>query len=113
MPVITATELRSILGVGATVSDATLDQKIAAAEGAILPFLKTTNGGLEIDYAEVPAVKEAILNASVDIYKMNTAPGGNYSGVDFNPSPWQLGRSFFERYEGLVSSWIDVRNLIG
>lgn len=111
--VITADTLRAALGVGATVSDEVLNQKIDAAEGALLPYLKTTNGGLVIDYSEVAVVREAVLDASVDLYKGTYAPGGNYSGVDFSPSPWQLGRQFFERYEGLLAPWLDVRTLLG
>lgn len=112
--VITASDLRAILGVGATVSDATLDAIIDAAEGALLPYLKPTDAeGVAIDYSTVPPVCEAIRHASIDVFKMRTAPGGNYNGVDFSPSPWQLGRQYFERFEGMLAPWLDVRSVLG
>lgn len=114
MAIVTASELREVLGVGVRVSDATLEQKIAAAEGILIPYLKTTDqAGVVIDYADVPNVKEAVLNASVDLFRQNSAPGGNYSSIDFTPSPWALGRSFFDRYEGLLAGYINVKSLIG
>lgn len=111
--IITAEELRDVLGVGANVLDATLDQVIDAAEGIITPYLKVSNGGIEIDYSLIAPVKEAVLDASIDIFRMRSAPGGNYSAVDFTPNPWALGRQFFERYEGLLAPWINVKGLIG
>jgi hypothetical protein len=114
MPIITAAELRPVLGVGSTVSDATLTQICNAAEGAITPYLRVKNAaGTNIDYSTIPVVKECTLAAAVELYKTRTAPGGQYSAVDFTPSPFQLGRSFFERFEGPMASYITTRGWLG
>lgn len=114
MSIITAAELRSVLGVGSTVSDATLTQVCQAAEGAITPYLRVkTSAGATIDYSTIPVVKECTLAAAVELWKTRTAPGGQYSAVDFTPSPWQLGRSFFERFEGPMASYMTTAGWLG
>lgn len=114
MTTITAAELRSVLGVGSTISDATLTQICQAVDGALLPYLRVkTSAGVTIDYSTVPVVKECALAAAVELWKTRTAPGGQYSAVDFTPSPFQLGRSFFERFEGPMASWMTTAGWVG
>jgi hypothetical protein len=114
MSIITATELRSVLGVGSNVSDATLTQVCEAAESAILPYLRTKDyHGETIDYSDVSVVKECTLAAAVELWKTRVAPGGSYQAVDFTPSPWQLGRSFFERFEGPLAYYLSMGGMIG
>lgn len=114
MPIITASELRSVLGVGSVVPDATLTQLCTAAEQAIVPHLRPkTPAGVVIDYATVAVVKECLLAAAVELWKTRTAPGGQYQAVDFTPSPWQLGRSFLDRFEGPMAPYLSTAGLVG
>lgn len=116
MTIITAADLRPVLGVGSTVTDATLTQICSAAEQAITPYLRVNTRDVvpvPIDYSGVPVVKECTLAAAVELYKTRTAPGGQFNGVDFTPNPFQLGRSFFERFEGPLASYLTVGGWLG
>lgn len=111
--IITKDELRAVLGVGATVSDATLTQLCTAAEQAIKPYLRNTTGNNATDYSTVAVVKECVLAAAVTLWKARTAPGGQFQAVDFTPSPWELGRSFLDRFEGPMAPYLKVESLLG
>jgi hypothetical protein len=59
-------------------------------------------------YANTPPVKTAILVVSTEIFQSVTAPGNMTNNVDFNPSPFVLGRSLQNRVIGLLNPFIDV-----
>ena len=62
-------------------------------------------------YADIAAVESAILVVSVEIFQSITAPGGQIEGVDFQPSPFRMGRSLQNRVIGLLSPFIDVETI--
>lgn len=110
--IITADELRAVLGVSESLySDEILDDQIDAAEGVILPMLKTLEE--PETYVGNANVEAAVLAVSVEIFASRNAPGGQTEGVDFSPSPFRLGRSLFNRVSGLLGSYIDVESMIG
>lgn len=112
--IITKDELRSVLGVGSTVSDAVLTQLCTAAEQAVKPYLRVKDAaGSTIDYSTVAVVKECVLAAAVSLWKTRTAPGGTFQAVDFTPSPYELGRSFLDRFEGPLAPYLNVKALFG
>ena len=188
MPIITASQLRTVLGVSSSLySDAYLDEIIGSAEQVILPLLTanqaavagvyltddvayyvtqrphgfvegqsvvcsgivpaTFNGTFTVTddisslyifsvalvnadiirrgvipagvaylsgadaatlYASTDAVESAMLIVSVEIFQSITAPGGQIEGVDFQPSPFRMGRSLMNRVIGLLSPYVDV-----
>ena len=59
-------------------------------------------------YATTPPVKSAILVVSTEIFQSVTASGNMTNNVDFNPSPFVLGRSLQNRVIGLLNPFIDV-----
>jgi hypothetical protein len=59
-------------------------------------------------YADTPPIKSAILVVSTEIFQSVTAPGNMTNNVDFNPSPFVLGRSLQNRVIGLLNPFIDV-----
>lgn len=59
-------------------------------------------------YANTPPVKSAILVVSTEIFQSVTASGNMTNNVDFNPSPFVLGRSLQNRVIGLLNPFIDV-----
>ena len=59
-------------------------------------------------YANTDAVESAMLIVSVEIFQSITAPGGQIEGVDFQPSPFRMGRSLQNRVIGLLGNYIDV-----
>jgi hypothetical protein len=112
--IITKDDLRAVLGVGAVVPDATLTQLCDAAEQAVKPYLRVkTAAGVTIDYSTVAVVKECTLAAAVSLWKTRTAPGGTFQAVDFTPGPWELGRSFFDRFEGPLAPYLNVGVMLG
>lgn len=112
---ITADELRPVLGVSEiTVSDDVLDQVIDAAWLVLKPQLKTLDSaGDPIDYSLIAPVKEAVLAGAVNVYKTRQAPGGNYNAIDLTPNPYELGRSFFDRFEGMLTPYLSVSGWFG
>lgn len=62
-------------------------------------------------YASTAAVEQAILVVSVEIFQSVVAPGGQIEGVDFQPSPFRMGRSLMNRVVGLLSPYIDVETI--
>jgi hypothetical protein len=81
-----------------------------------LPFipnaLATLSGGSAASlYANVPAIENAILLISVEIFQSITAPGNQIMSDTFQPSPWVLGRSLQNRVMGLLSPYIDVETM--
>ena len=59
-------------------------------------------------YQNTDAVESAMLIVSVEIFQSITAPGGQIEGVDFQPSPFRMGRSLQNRVIGLLGNYVDV-----
>jgi hypothetical protein len=59
-------------------------------------------------YADTPPIQSAILVVSTEIFQSVTAPGNMTNNVDFNPSPFVLGRSLQNRVISLLNPFIDV-----
>ena len=58
-------------------------------------------------------VESAVLNVSVEVFQSRVAPGGQIEGVDFNPSPFRMGRSLYNRISGLLGNLVDVNSVVG
>lgn len=112
--IIPLSRLRAILGVNVSVTDETLEEVALAAEGMILPLLKThDHGNHEIDYTEVPNVVEGLTNAAVEVYRFRKAPGGQFSSLDMVPQPFAMGKYFVEKYGSFFIGFVNVKGLIG
>ena len=72
-------------------------------------YLSGANAGTL--YASTEAIEQAILIVSVEIFQSVVAPGGQIEGVDFQPSPYKMGRSLMNRVIGLISPYIDVETM--
>ena len=59
-------------------------------------------------YASNPAVYEAIMVVSVEIFQSITAAGGQIEGVDFQPTPYRMGRSLLSRVIGILGKSLDT-----
>jgi hypothetical protein len=104
-----------------TVTDAITDPYIFSAalvnadiliRGVIpagVAYLSGANAGTL--YASTEAIEQAILIVSVEIFQSVVAPGGQIEGVDFQPSPYKMGRSLMNRVIGLISPYIDVETM--
>lgn len=86
---------------------------IAADTTTVIPVipagLATLDGSSAEDlYANTPPIQSAILVVSTEIFQSVTAPGNMTNNVDFQMSPFVLGRSLQNRVIGLLNPFIDV-----
>jgi hypothetical protein len=59
-------------------------------------------------YASNPAVYEAVIVVSVEIFQSITAAGGQIEGIDFQPTPYRMGRSLLNRVIGILGKSLDT-----
>jgi hypothetical protein len=60
-----------------------------------------------------PEVKEAALMVCVDIWNARQSAFGQAQAVDFQPGPYKMGRSIYNRVAGLLANHRDPRGMIG
>lgn len=77
---------------------------------AIIPSGTTYLSGYDAAtiYASNPAVYEAIIVVSVEVFQSITAAGGQIEGVDFQPTPYRMGRSLLSRVIGILGRSLDT-----
>lgn len=74
--------------------------------------LAVLNGSSADDlYSAVAPVKSALLVVSVEVFQSITAPGNTSAQVDFQPSPFVLGRSLQNRVVGLLAPFLDTETM--
>ena len=64
-------------------------------------------------YASNAAIESAITIVSVEVFQSITAAGGQIEGVDFQPTPYRMGRSLANRVAALLSQYRDASGLVG
>lgn len=72
----------------------------------VIPSGKATLSGAAT-YVGNDAVESAIYIVSIEIFQSRTASGGQIEGVDFNPTPYRMGRSLQNRVVGLLAPYLD------
>lgn len=79
-------------------------------ENAIIPHGTTYLSGYDAAtiYASNPAVYEAIIVISVEVFQSITAAGGQIEGIDFQPTPYRMGRSLLNRVIGILGKSLDT-----
>jgi len=77
---------------------------------AVIPHGTTYLSGYDAAtiYASNPAVYEAIMVVSVEIFQSITAAGGQIEGIDFQPTPYRMGRSLLSRVIGILGKSLDT-----
>lgn len=77
---------------------------------AIIPSGTTYLSGYDAAtiYAANPAVYEAIIVVSVEVFQSITAAGGQIEGIDFQPTPYRMGRSLLNRVIGILGKSLDT-----
>ena len=79
-------------------------------ENAVIPHGTTYLSGYDAAtiYANNPAVYEAIIVISVEVFQSITAAGGQIEGIDFQVSPYRMGRSLLNRVIGILGKSLDT-----
>lgn len=77
---------------------------------AVIPHGTTYLSGYDAAtiYATNPAVYEAIIVVSVEVFQSITAAGGQIEGVDFQVTPYRMGRSLLNRVVGILGKSVDT-----
>ena len=73
----------------------------------------TLSGYSAVDiYANTPAIESAILAVSVEVFQSRVAAGGQIEGVDFQSTPYRMGRSLTNRVSTLLMPYLDVETVV-
>jgi len=74
----------------------------------------TVSATTHVDYATVPAVREAALMLAVDIWQARQAAGGQAASIDgFAPSPFRMGNTLIARIRGLLAPYMGPASMVG
>lgn len=64
-------------------------------------------------YAGNASIESAIYAVSIEVLQSRTAAGGQIEGIDFQSSPYRMGRSLLNRVVGLLGNYIDEGTMVG
>lgn len=59
-------------------------------------------------YVGNSAIESAVLNTSVEVFQSRTAAGNAVDGVDFQVSPYRMGRQLVQRISSLLAPYVDT-----
>jgi hypothetical protein len=80
----------------------------------IVPYGKASGVDTkQTSYATTPAVREAAMMLAVDIWQARQTPATGGTAVDFQPSPYKMGRSLISRVQGLIAPYVGPRSMVG
>lgn len=67
-----------------------------------------------LDPSTIPAIQEAALMVSIDIWQSRQAPSSGGVTVDgYAPSPYRMGNTLMARVRGLLAPYLDPRSMVG
>ena len=67
-----------------------------------------------LDPSTVPAIQEAALMISIDIWQSRQAPSSGGVSIDgYAPSPYRMGNTLLARVRGLIAPYLDPRSMVG
>jgi len=92
---------------------------LAITSGTVNPYHEINPYGLAsaetyTDYTAIPAVKQASLMISIDIWQSRQAPASGGVSIDgYTPSPYRMGNTLMARVRGLLAPYLDPRSMVG
>lgn len=67
-----------------------------------------------LDPSTIPAIQEAALMISIDIWQSRQAPSSGGVTIDgYQPSPYRMGNTLLARVRGLLAPYLDPRSMVG
>jgi hypothetical protein len=63
-------------------------------------------------YANSAPIESAVLAVSVEVFQSRVAAGGQIEGVDFQSTPYRMGRSLTNRVSTLLQPFLDVETVV-
>lgn len=105
---------KTITGVGVdSITYAITGNNTAAPYHPVNPF-GSVAADTYVDYTTVPAIQEAALMISIDIWQSRQAPSSGGVTIDgFAPSPYRMGNTLLARVRGLLAPYLDPRSMVG
>ena len=105
---------KTITGVGEyTITYAVTGSPTASEYHPVVPY-GVVSGVTQNTYSTIPAVKEASLMISIDIWQSRQAPSSGGVTVDgYAPSPYRMGNTLLARVRGLLAPYLDPRSMVG
>lgn len=89
------------------------NNNVAAPYHPVNPF-GTVAAESYLDPSTVPAIQEAALMISIDIWQSRQAPSSGGVTIDgFAPSPYRMGNTLLARVRGLLAPYLDPRSMVG
>ena len=68
----------------------------------------------DVDYSTKPAVQEASLMISIDIWQSRQAPSSGGVSIDgYTPSPYRMGNTLMARVRGLLAPYLSPNSMVG
>jgi hypothetical protein len=105
---------KTITGVGEySITFAVTGSPTASEYHPVVPY-GVVSGVTQNTYSSIPAVKEASLMISIDIWQSRQAPSSGGVTVDgYAPSPYRMGNTLLARVRGLLAPYLDPRSMVG
>jgi len=67
-----------------------------------------------VDYTTIPAIQEASLMISIDIWQSRQAPSSGGVSIDgYTPSPYRMGNTLLARVRGLLAPYLSPNSMVG
>jgi hypothetical protein len=67
-----------------------------------------------LDPSTVPAIQEASLMISIDIWQSRQAPSSGGVSIDgYTPSPYRMGNTLLARVRGLIAPYLSPNSMVG
>jgi hypothetical protein len=85
-------------------------------DNAYHPFnpYATVSATTYLSPSAVPAIQEASLMISIDIWQSRQAPSSGGVTIDgYQPSPYRMGNTLLARVRGLLAPYLDPRSMVG
>ena len=101
------------------VGDDSITYAITGNNNAVTPFHPINPYGIAaadtyLDPSTVPAIQEAALMISIDIWQSRQAPSSGGVTIDgYQPSPYRMGNTLLARVRGLLAPYLDPRSMVG
>ena len=101
------------------VGDDSVTYAITGNNNAVTPFHPINPYGVAAaetytDYTTIPAIQEAALMISIDIFQSRQSPSSGGVTIDgYAPSPYRMGNTLLARVRGLLAPYLDPRSMVG
>ena len=104
---------KTITGVGNQTITVTTSHVTDSPKHPINPYA-IVKASTYLDPATVPAIQEAALMISIDIWQSRQAPSSDGVTIDgYQPSPYRMGNTLLARVRGLLAPYLDPRSMVG